>query len=342
MSVDYAKGRYAFGRPIGSFQAIKHKLADMYIKNELARANCYYGAWALPSGAKELPVAAAGARISATQAYHFASKENIQTHGGIGFTWEHDCHLFYRRSKLLSLVLGSLHSWKDRLITHLEKQAEGTRRPRRPERRRKRGSSHGLQRHPPGSAVPPAGARLARRQCRGPEGLRRQRVRRALAARRSRLRRARARSGRRKKTDAGYGVIQWPKEYGGAGGSTMQAMIYREEEARYEVPAGVFDIGLGMCGPVLMMYADEAHQEAAAARAWRAAQDIWCQLFSEPIAGSDLAGLRTRAERDGDDWVVNGQKVWTSGAHYSRYGILVTRHDRPWPSTRASPSSGST
>jgi alkylation response protein AidB-like acyl-CoA dehydrogenase len=122
MSVDYAKGRYAFGRPIGSFQAIKHKLADMYIKNELARANCYYGAWALSSDAKELPVAAAGARISATQAYHFASKENIQTHGGIGFTWEHDCHLFYRRSKLLSLVLGSLHSWKDRLITHLEKQ----------------------------------------------------------------------------------------------------------------------------------------------------------------------------------------------------------------------------
>ena len=122
MAVDYARGRYAFGRPIGSFQAIKHKLADMYIKNELARANCYYGAWALSSDAPELPVAAAGARISATQAYHFASKENIQTHGGIGFTWEHDCHLFYRRSKLLSLVLGSLHSWKDRLITHLENQ----------------------------------------------------------------------------------------------------------------------------------------------------------------------------------------------------------------------------
>ena len=120
MAVDYARGRFAFGRPIGSFQAIKHKLADMYIKNELARANCYYGAWALSSDAKELPVAAAGARISATQAYHFASKENIQTHGGIGFTWEHDCHLFYRRSKLLSLVLGSLHSWKDRLITNLE------------------------------------------------------------------------------------------------------------------------------------------------------------------------------------------------------------------------------
>jgi len=123
MACDYARGRYAFGRPIGSFQAIKHKLADMYIKNELARANCYYGAWALSTDAPELPVAAAGARISATQAYHYASKENIQTHGGIGFTWEHDCHLFYRRAKLLSLALGSLRSWKDQLITHLENQA---------------------------------------------------------------------------------------------------------------------------------------------------------------------------------------------------------------------------
>ncbi len=123
MACDYARGRYAFGRPIGSFQAIKHKLADMYIKNELARANCYYGAWALESGAPELAVAAAGARISATQAYHYASKENIQTHGGIGFTWEHDCHLFYRRAKLLSLALGSLRSWKDLLIERLEKQA---------------------------------------------------------------------------------------------------------------------------------------------------------------------------------------------------------------------------
>ena len=123
MAVDYAKGRYAFGRPIGSFQAIKHKLADMYIKNELARANCYYGAWALSTDADELSTAAAAARVAATDAYHFASKENIQTHGGIGFTWESDCHLFYRRAKLLSLNLGSARVWKDRLITTLEDSA---------------------------------------------------------------------------------------------------------------------------------------------------------------------------------------------------------------------------
>lgn len=120
MATDYAKGRYAFGRPIGSFQAIKHKLADVYIRNELARANNYYGAWALSTDAEELPVAAAAARVGSIDAYQFASKENIQTHGGIGFTWESDCHLYYRRSKLLSLTIGSARVWKDRLVSALE------------------------------------------------------------------------------------------------------------------------------------------------------------------------------------------------------------------------------
>jgi alkylation response protein AidB-like acyl-CoA dehydrogenase len=123
MAQEYARDRFAFGRPIGSFQAIKHKLADMYIKNELARSNIYYAAWALASGAAELPIAAAGARVAATEAYSYASKENIQTHGGNGFTWEYDCHLFYRRAKLLSTNLGSARVWKDRLITQLENQA---------------------------------------------------------------------------------------------------------------------------------------------------------------------------------------------------------------------------
>ncbi|HVS65229.1 MAG TPA: acyl-CoA dehydrogenase family protein [Thermoanaerobaculia bacterium] len=125
MAVDYAKGRYAFGRPIGSFQAIKHKLADLYINNELARANCYYGAWALSTStpeatAPELRTAAAAARVATIEAYHQAAKENIQTHGGIGFTWESDCHLYYRRSKLLALALGGARVWKNRLIDALE------------------------------------------------------------------------------------------------------------------------------------------------------------------------------------------------------------------------------
>ena len=117
---EYALGRYAFGRPIASYQAIKHKLANMYVKNTLARSNCYYGAWALNTDAAELPLAAATARVSATQAYHFASKENIQTHGGMGFTWEFDCQLHYRRAKLLSVAIGSETQWQNKLITAVE------------------------------------------------------------------------------------------------------------------------------------------------------------------------------------------------------------------------------
>jgi acyl-CoA dehydrogenase len=122
MAKDYALNRYAFGRQIGSFQAIKHKLAEMYVWNELARSNAFFGAWALSTNAPELPEAAAGARISATDAFHFASKENIQTHGGMGFTWELDCHLYYRRAKQLGLALGASRVWKDRLVNHLEKK----------------------------------------------------------------------------------------------------------------------------------------------------------------------------------------------------------------------------
>lgn len=120
MAKDYAMDRYAFGRPIASFQAIKHKLADVYISTEIARSNAYYGAWALANDAPDQAVAAAAARVAASQAYEHASRENIQTHGGMGFTWEFDCHLHYRRAKLLALQLGATRVWQDRLIDALE------------------------------------------------------------------------------------------------------------------------------------------------------------------------------------------------------------------------------
>ncbi|HEY0651017.1 acyl-CoA dehydrogenase family protein [Phenylobacterium sp.] len=119
MARDYALDRMAFGRPIGSFQAIKHLLADMYVSATLARSNCYYGAWALASSAAELPIAAATARVSATQAFQHCAKNNIQTHGGMGFTWAFDCHLYYRRSNALALSLGSLSTWEDLLIERM-------------------------------------------------------------------------------------------------------------------------------------------------------------------------------------------------------------------------------
>ena len=130
-----------------------------------------------------------------------------------------------------------------------------------------------------------------------------------------------------KKADAGFARITWPEKWGGRGGTMIQQIIYDEEERRYLVPnATGFAIGLGMCIPTLMAYAEESVLQRLVRPALRG-EEIWCQLFSEPVAGSDLAGLKTRAERDGDGWVVNGQKVWTSGAHYADFGILVTRTD---------------
>jgi alkylation response protein AidB-like acyl-CoA dehydrogenase len=124
MARDYALERYAFGRPIGSYQAIKHKLADVFVKNEVARANAYYGAWALSTDAPELPLAAAAARVAGSAAYWLASKENIQTHGGIGFTWEADCHFFYRRARHLGLAIGAPRDWKRRLVGALKLNVE--------------------------------------------------------------------------------------------------------------------------------------------------------------------------------------------------------------------------
>jgi hypothetical protein len=122
MARDYALERMAFGRQIGSFQAIKHMLADMYVSAAIARSNGYYGAWALSTGAAELPEAAASARVAATQAFQHCARNNIQVHGGMGFTWAFDCHLFYRRSNLLALNLGSLSQWQDALIQRMRER----------------------------------------------------------------------------------------------------------------------------------------------------------------------------------------------------------------------------
>ena len=137
---------------------------------------------------------------------------------------------------------------------------------------------------------------------------------------------ARARAWQARRAEAGFAGITWPRRFGGRGGTPMQQVIYAQEEAKYDVPAHVFEIGLGMCIPTLMAYAAQDVSARYVKPALRG-EEIWCQLFSEPGAGSDVAGLRMRAERDGDDWVINGQKIWTSGAHFSDFGLLLTRSD---------------
>ncbi len=123
MSREYSLERKAFGRQIGGFQALKHKMADIYTRNEIARVHAYYGAWALSSLAPELSVAAAAARVAATTAYSYAAEESIEIHGGIGYTWEMDCHLHMRRARHLGQLIGSVHAWRARLGDELIKGA---------------------------------------------------------------------------------------------------------------------------------------------------------------------------------------------------------------------------
>ena len=130
----------------------------------------------------------------------------------------------------------------------------------------------------------------------------------------------------KKKYDAGWAMIHWPKEFGGIGATPIERIIWAQEESKFNVPKGVYEIGLGMAGPVMMEYATDEQKERYLPP-MAEGKDIWFQLFSEPSAGSDVAGLRSKAVQDGENWIVNGQKVWTSGAHFSDFGILVVRHD---------------
>jgi len=124
MACKFSSERFAFGRPIASFQGIKHRLAEMYVSLELARSNCYHGAYALSTGAADLPVAAAAARVAAGRAFYECARENTQVHGGTGFSWQADCHLYYRRAKLLNLALGGERRWKDKLVHRLDKHRD--------------------------------------------------------------------------------------------------------------------------------------------------------------------------------------------------------------------------
>lgn len=305
---DYTLGRTIFARPLASYQAIKHRLADNLAAIELAGCNALYAADSLDQGRADIAAAAATARIAAIDAYEEIARNNLQFHGGIGFTWEADCHFHYRRARLLALNLGSHEFWSDRLISALENAAEpavasGTRISSRPdddEDAAYRASARSwlnaqkAKFHPvPTHWETPAAAEFAKRWARA-------------------------------KHAAGYAAIARPIEFGGAGGTRRQQQIFSQEESR----AGLA-MPLGGMGYAQAMAAIGRHGTPEQRQQWEAAThsgDIyWCQLFSEPNAGSDLAAVRTRAVRQGDNWIINGQKVWTSGGHLADFGILLAR-----------------
>jgi len=341
LAAAYARERKAFGRTIGSYQGIKHKLADLFNANQLARVHCYYGAWALamdaalPDGARELPAAAAAARVSASQAATQAAHEGLHVHGGMGVTWEMDCHLFMRRARQQAVMVGHEHQWRERLAAALEAQLDLA-------------EAHGHQ----AAAVPgpqdetpavsmdfddsPEEAAF-RAECRAWLAANAEPKARPDALFGADLTPAQrmqaARDWQARKAAAGFGAITWPQAVGGRGGTPIQELIWRQEEGHFNVPTGVFNVSLGMVMPSVMAHAAPAVRAAHIAPALRG-EHLWCQLLSEPGAGSDLGMVRTRAERctDGrDGWLLNGQKVWTSLAQFAQYGLVLARTDPSVP-----------
>ena len=144
---------------------------------------------------------------------------------------------------------------------------------------------------------------------------------------------AAAKAWQRKLYDGGWAGITWPKAYGGRGATSIQATIFGQEQVEVRGRRRPFMVAIGMVGPTIIAHGTDAQKERYLDTMLRG-DEVWCQLFSEPDAGSDLANLATRAVRDGDEWVVNGQKVWTSHAHHCDWGILLARTDPDAPKHR--------
>jgi alkylation response protein AidB-like acyl-CoA dehydrogenase len=307
----YARERHAFGRPIGSFQAVKQLLADMYVSLAIARANVKRAVWALDTDAPELKAAAARAYLSASHAFRHCGADTIQVHGGAGFVWDSQPHLFYRRAQLLSRALGAPAVWEQRLIGRLAAASEAPAAER-------------------GDDEAAAGFRAAARAWvqanapwdikaaidRSPPG--------ALEIDDDLI--SAQKAWQKKKSEAGWACLHWPRVHGGRGATPLERIIWRQEEGSFARLSSLFHNGQTMGAPTLMDYAGDA-QKAALLPKIASGEQVWCQLFSEPSAGSDLAGLRTRARRDGDRWVIDGQKIWTSHGQDADFGILIARSD---------------
>jgi len=286
-ALEYAKVREQFGRTIGSFQAIKHHLADMLVGVELATALAWDAARGA-AGDQEGPLAAAAAAGVALATYQECAQKAIQILGGIGFTWEHDAHLYLRRAVTLRRLVAAAGTAEDDVYV---------------------ATLRGVRRHftvdlPPEAETYRAEARAFLDQYRATPV----EQRRPLLA------------------DSGYLVPHWPKPYGRAAGAVEQ-LVLDDELAGIDLPS------LGIGGWVLLTLTQTANEEQLAR--WIEpslhGELQWCQLFSEPNAGSDAAAVKTRAERVPGGWLVNGQKVWTSGAQDCNRGLATVRTDPSAP-----------
>ncbi len=283
MAAEYAKARVQFGRPIAMFQAVKHHCANMLVEAELATAAVWDAARAAAKGGEQFSYAAAIAAALAISAADLAANLNIQVHGGIGFTWEHDAHLYLRRATAIEAFLDAESAASD--VTDLVRK--GVRRER--------------------SVDLPPEAEVFRDEVR------------QFA---ERIKPLDAGARREEMIESGYAMPHWPKPWGRDAGAIEQLVIEQEFAS-----AGIQRPGYGITGWVILTLIQYATDDQV--KRWvRPALNqelIWCQLFSEPDAGSDAAGIKARGTRVEGGWLVNGQKVWTSGAHIARYGLATVR-----------------
>jgi alkylation response protein AidB-like acyl-CoA dehydrogenase len=287
-AAEHARSRVQFGRPIGQFQGVKHRCADMQCRVELARAAAWDAARAVDDEAA--PLAAASAISLALEAAYANAKDCIQVLGGIGFTWEHDAHLYLKRSIALRALLGPESAWRVRGAD----LARG-----------------GMRRRLALDLGADADALRAEVQdfLATVQDLDRNAQRRAVAA-------------------AGYLVPTWPKPWG-RDAKAVEQLVIDEEFRRARVPRPGIMVGTWALPPI-MVYGSREQQERWVPPTLNG-EITWCQLFSEPGAGSDLASLTTRATKVEGGWLINGQKVWTSMAHLAHWGILLARSDPDRP-----------
>ncbi len=282
MAVAYAKQREQFGRVIGSFQAVKHHCANMLVDSELAAAV----AWDAARSGDD--VAAAVAATQALAGYRRCAERNIQVHGGIGYTWEHDAHLYLRRAASLAALFG----------------ADGDA-PREVVRRT------AADERPRVSVDLPASASEHRASAR------------AFRTRHDALPASERRAAL---IESGYLMPHWPRPWG-RGADVVEQLVIEEELAGVESP----NLGIGTWVVLTLIQQGTPDQLERWVRPSLEGTLRWCQLFSEPNAGSDAAAIQTRAVRADGGWIVNGQKVWTSGAHECNWGLATVRTD---PSAR--------
>jgi alkylation response protein AidB-like acyl-CoA dehydrogenase len=303
IATDYARTREQFGRQIGSFQAIKHKCADMLVDLEWARSASQAAREALDdsdtAAAGESGWRASMAKAVCSEALRNAAKANVQIHGGIGFTWEDSAHLYFRRARTDEVVFGTPAQHWDRLSA-LDPSMSAS-----PDAVDNVDAARAEIRSFLDSAPRPAGLRNY-----GPTPT-------ADDVEPGRI-------WHRYLADHGYACLHWAREFGGAAATVAYQAVFAEECARADVPRQLNITGADLVGPVLIKFGSQ-EQKDHYLEPIRLGDHVWCQLFSEPGAGSDLAGVRTRGERTGTGWRIDGQKVWSSAAASARFGLLLAR-----------------